>query len=65
MLVELYNHLLTFIFVFSLLAVVRTIFKFISSLLSNPPKPLVLTTREIVFNGIFLSYVITFIIALL
>lgn len=62
---ELLTYLSTFIFVFSTLGIVRTGINFISSLLSDPPKPLNLSTREIILNGVFLSYIITFIIALL
>lgn len=65
MIEEILKYLSIFVFVFSLLAVARTIVKFIGSLLANPPKPLVLTPNEIVYNGLFFSYVITYLIIIL
>lgn len=65
MLVEILEYFFIFVFVFSLLAVVRTLFNFIDSLLATPPKPLVLTSKEVIYNGLFFSYVITYLIVLL
>jgi len=65
MVIELLTYFSTFIFIFSLLGIIRTIVNFISSLLSDPPKPLNLTNRELLINGLFFSYVITYIISLI
>lgn len=51
-----------FVFIFSLLNVCRTFFRFISALLQNPPTRLVLNGRELIFFGLSLSYIITYII---
>jgi hypothetical protein len=52
----------TFIFVFSILATIRLIGGFFKSLLSNPPKPFEITTMELVVYGLFITYIITFLI---
>jgi hypothetical protein len=62
---NLLNYLFTYIFIFSLLAIIRLGVSFFSSLLSNPPKPITLEKSEIIVYGAFLSYVITFLIYLL
>jgi hypothetical protein len=58
------DNILLFLFIFSVLAVVRIIFKFISSLLQNPPHKLELSGRELFFFGLTLSYTITYLISL-
>ena len=65
MLNEIVSNITLFIFVFSVLAMVRLGVNFVSSLLSDPPKPLNLTIREIIISGLFLTYIITYIITLL
>lgn len=62
---EIVANITLFIFVFSVLAMVRLGVNFISSLLSDPPQPLNLTNREIILHGVFLSYIISYIIVLL
>lgn len=54
-----------FLFIFSLISLIRLVFNFISALLSNPPKPFILSENLIVYHGITLSYVITFLIYLI
>lgn len=63
--IEILKYISTFLFVFSIMGIIRTAANFVSSLLSDPPKPLNLTNREVIINGLFFSYVVTFIIALL
>jgi len=65
MLTSLLTYPSIFIFIFSILYGVRVLFVFISSVLSDPPKPLEMSTRELKFTGLSLSYIITFIIYLL
>ena len=49
-----------FMFIFSTLSVFRVVVKFIFSLLQTLPERLVMSNREILFQGISLSYVITY-----
>ena len=51
-----------FVFVFTILVVLRTAKKFVSSLLQNPPKQLVMSNGELILNGLALSYILTYII---
>jgi hypothetical protein len=51
-----------FIFVFTILVVLKNITKFISALLSSELKPLVYNNRELIFLGLSLSYLITYIL---
>jgi hypothetical protein len=51
-----------FIFVFTILVVFKNITKFISALLSSEPKLLVYNNRELIFLGLSLSYLITYIL---
>lgn len=52
----------TFIFVFSMIVTIRLIVGFFKSLLSDPPKPFEMTTTELIANGLFVTYLITFLI---
>ena len=54
------DTLYLFIFIFSALSVFRVVVKFIFSLLQTLPERLVMSNREILFQGISLSYVITY-----
>jgi len=49
-------------FIFSTILLVRTALKFIISLLQTKPEKMVLSNREILFNGLSLSYLITYLI---
>ena len=51
-----------FVFIFSTILLVRTSLKFIISLLQTKPEKMVLSNREILFNGLSLSYLITYLI---
>jgi len=51
-----------FIFVFTILVVLKHTAKFISALLSREPKPLVYGNGELIFLGLSLSYLITYIL---
>ena len=51
-----------FVFIFSTILLVRTTLKFIISLLQTKPEKMVLSDREILFNGLSLSYLITYLI---
>jgi hypothetical protein len=55
--------LFLFIFVFSILNVFKISFIFIKSLLQNPPKPMTISSRELIFFHLAISYVITFILS--
>lgn len=57
-----YNTIFLFVFVFSILTNLRLVVKFVSALLQNPPQKLVLSGRELILNGLMLSYLITYII---
>jgi hypothetical protein len=55
---------LTFLFLFSIMALIRLVFNFLRALLSTPPKPFELMVHEVAIYGIFLSYIITYLIHL-
>jgi hypothetical protein len=56
------NNIFLFIFIFSLLGVLRVVIKTVVSLFRDPPTPGELTTRETIVFGLFLSYALTYII---
>jgi hypothetical protein len=56
------NNIFLFIFIFSLLGVLRVVIKTVVSLFRDPPTPVELTTRETIVFGLFLSYALTYII---
>jgi hypothetical protein len=49
-------------FIFSILTSLRIGIKFISALLQNPPVKLELSSGELIFYGINISYLLTYII---
>jgi hypothetical protein len=51
-----------FIFIFSVLTVVRTVFRFIRALSLTPPTRLVLSGRELIFLGLAVTYCLTYLI---
>ena len=51
-----------FVFVFSVIAVFRLAFRFLISLLQEQPNKMVLSGRETIFLGLFMSYIITYLI---
>lgn len=54
--------ILLFVFVFTSLVLLRTVYKFLSSLLQTPPQRMILSNRELIYNGLSLSYLITFLL---
>jgi len=51
-----------FIFVFTLLVSLKNVTKFIGALLQKEPKPLVYSSRELIYLGLSLSYIITYLV---
>jgi hypothetical protein len=51
-----------FVFIYSVLTVVRTVARIISSLISNPPKRMEWYRGELIYLGLAISYCLTFII---
>jgi hypothetical protein len=58
------DSLFLFVFIFSILTIVRICVRFISSLFQNPPQRLILNNRELLFLGFTISYIITYLIKL-
>ena len=52
-----------FVFVFTILVSLKNVTKFIGALLQKEPKPLVYSNRELIFLGLSISYIITFLIS--
>jgi len=59
-----YNTIYLFLFIFSILTNLSLVIKFVSALQLNPPQKMVLSCGELIFNGLMLSYFITYIINL-
>jgi len=55
------ENILLFIFVFTILTSLRAAFRILGSLLQKEPKPLQFSNRELIFLGLSISYIITFI----
>jgi len=53
-----------FLFNFSILVILRTIFNFIRALQQDTPQPFVLSGRGLIYLGVALSYTITYLIKL-
>jgi len=51
-----------FILIFSILVSLKNVTKFIGALLQKEPKPLVYSNRELIFLGISISYIITYLL---
>jgi len=58
------DSLFLFVFIFSSLVLLRTLITFVSSLVQNPPKRLFYNSGELIFLGLAVSYIITFLIKL-
>jgi hypothetical protein len=56
------ENILLFIFVFTILTTLRATFRILGSLLQKEPKPLQFNNRELIFLGLSISYIITFIL---
>lgn len=52
----------TFLFIFNILILIRTILKFIKALSQTNPSPMIMSDRERLTFWFSLSYIITFII---
>ena len=51
-----------FTFIFSILVSLKNVTKFIGALLQKEPEPLVYSNRELIFLGISISYIITYLL---
>lgn len=58
------ESIFVFILVFSILVLIKHVFKFMSALLQREPKPVILSNRELIYLGLSLSYIITYFITL-
>lgn len=56
------DSIFVFIFIFSILVSLKSIFKIFTALLQTEPKPLIWTNKEILILGISISYIITYLI---
>lgn len=54
------NTIYFYIFVFTILVVLKNIAKFVGGLLQRQPKPLVYSNIEIIILGLSISYIITY-----
>lgn len=61
---EFINQIYTFLFIFSLLGFFKSLINFLLLIFSNPPKKLEYTDKEVTIIGVFLSYIITYLIFL-
>jgi hypothetical protein len=60
--IELTNHIVTFIAVFASLSIINLLIKFIRALLSTPPKPFELERISLLYYGLCISFITTLII---
>jgi len=51
-----------FLFIFSVLTVLRAVLRFVGTLLQEQPEKFVLTNRVLIFLGLSISYIITYLI---
>jgi hypothetical protein len=51
-----------FIFIFSIMALLKLIFDFVRAIFSDPPKPFEINKWETLTYGLFVSYIITYLI---
>lgn len=57
-----FESIFLFLFIFSLLTVTRVVFRFIITLLHKNPEKIVYSDRVIIYLGLSVSYIITFLI---
>ena len=57
-----FDTIYLFVFVFTILVTLKNVTKFIGALLQKDPNPLVYGNRELIYLGLSVSYIITFII---
>jgi hypothetical protein len=55
------NTIFFFLFIFSVLVLLRTVFKYIGALLQKEPKQVLISGRELIYLGLSISYIITYI----
>jgi len=60
--INIVDTVLTFLFIFSTISLVRLGVNFLKALLSNPPKPFEFEKYETMMYGLFVSYIITYLI---
>jgi hypothetical protein len=58
------ESILFFVLIFSILVILRTMFNFIRALLQDTPQPFVLSGGGLIYLGLSLSYIITYLIKL-
>lgn len=51
-----------FVFIFSIMALLKLVFDFSRAIFSNPPKPFEINKWETLIYGLFVSYIITYLI---
>jgi hypothetical protein len=56
------NTIFLFVFIFSVLTVLRTVARILSSLFSHPPKKIEWYKGELMFLGLAITYCLTYII---
>jgi hypothetical protein len=56
------NTIFLFVFIFSVLTVLRTVARILSSLFSNPPKKIEWYRGELVYLGLAITYCLTYFI---
>lgn len=57
-----YDAIYLFVFIFTSLSILRTVVNFIRALLSNPPERFGITSKELIFFGLSLSYFLTYLL---
>jgi hypothetical protein len=55
------NVIFFFLFIFSDLVLLRTVFKYIGALLQREPKQVPVGSRELIYIGLSISYIFTYI----
>jgi hypothetical protein len=55
------DFLLFFVFIFTILVSLKSVVKFLGFLVRKEPQPIIFTNRELIFLGLSISYLITYI----
>jgi hypothetical protein len=61
---EILYKIITFGFIFSTLAIIKLVVEFLRAIYSNPPKKFEISNTATIIYGIFISYIITYLINL-
>jgi len=56
------NNIFLFIYIFSWLVCTKEIIKLLRSIFSTPPKPLIYSNLEVIYLGLSISYIITYLL---